>query len=128
MTKKIDGSTIVDLGKYRANRAAALEAQCVVDISPAEPKQTRRRRKNDVEPLRWRAMTDDERNVARTLVSTITTVGPWNDPNERTRAISFMLDMAKKAMIEPDAQVTEKQVDWLWILADKYGLIAEEVS
>jgi hypothetical protein len=70
-------------------------------------------------------MTDDEHNVAITLVSTITTVGPWNDPNESARAISFMLDMAKKAMIEPDAQVTKKQVDWLWGLADKYGLLEE---
>ena len=47
-------------------------------------------------------------------------------PDVSTNAISFMFDMAKKAMIEADAQVTQKQVDWLWVLADKYGLIVEE--
>ena len=73
-------------------------------------------------------MTVDERNVAIRLVWAITTAGPWNDPNESIRAIMFMFSMAQKALIEPGAEVTQKQAQWLWDLADKYGLIIEEVS
>jgi hypothetical protein len=116
-------ATLLDGGIYRP---------CAIHGGDRGPRhdlkhEGRQRRKND-EPPRWRPMTYDDRNVALTLVSTITTVGPWNDPNESTRAISFMLDMAKKAMIEPDAHVTEKQADWLWCLADKYGLLEEQAS
>ena len=101
---------IVDLGNYRANRAAELEAQCAVNIPPAaKPKQTRQRRKSDVELPRWRAMTVDERNVAIRLVWAITTAGPWNDPNESIRAITFMFSMAQKALIEPGAEVTQNR-------------------
>jgi len=116
--------TIVDLSAYRKkNSVAVVDKFADATQKPAEPKASRRRRKSEDASPRWRPMTDDERNVAITLVSTMTTLGV--QPDVSTNAISFMLDMAKKAMIEPDAQVTQKQIDWLWVLADKYGLLEE---
>ena len=107
-----DGGTIVDLQIYRPARKSVVA-----------PKQPRQRRKKDDELPRWRSMTVDERNLALTLISTIVVTGA--QPEDTANAISFMFDMAKKAIIEPDAVVTERQVDWLWGLAIRYGLVEE---
>jgi hypothetical protein len=110
------GNGVIDLQAYRKARQPA----------PKSPRM--RRRKNDAGDSSWRPMTDDERRLAKRLVGKML-IRIFNAPprgEESARAISFAFNMAVKAITEMHAQVTERQADWLWGLAVRYGLATEE--